>query len=375
MSTPYRAIQWTREKFLFDAAVVSGAGIYLAIFVAISFARSTSPDYIEIATMFVRAFGTLAIVLLHFVLAIGPMSRLNRSFLPLLENRRHLGVFTFLIATVHGVLATLVYHTGGTMNPLASVVLGNGQVFSSAEWPFEIFGFLAFLLLLLLAVTSHDFWIAYLSPAQWKRLHMLVYVAYGFVVLHVSLGVLQETANPLFAITIASGIFLLVWLHRKAAQKEMRIDAVPATIDSDGWVKVCQPAEIPMGAARIVNAGSERIAVFRHWQGISALSNVCAHQGGPLGEGTMVAGCVRCPWHGSLFFPQTGVAPPPATHSVPTFPVKLVDGVIYVSPNPNPQGMEVDPLPVPGQKGRAGHLGSTLRMDHGVVSPRRKEDR
>ena len=42
-----------------------------------------------------------------------------------------------------------------------------------------------------MAATSHDFWLHNLSPYVWKSLHMGVYVAYGLLVLHVLLGVVQ----------------------------------------------------------------------------------------------------------------------------------------------------------------------------------------
>ena len=44
----------------------------------------------------------------------------------------------------------------------------------------------------LLAATSHDFWLAFLTPRVWKALHMALYLAYGVLVMHVALGVMQE---------------------------------------------------------------------------------------------------------------------------------------------------------------------------------------
>ena len=57
-------------------------------------------------------------------------------------------------------------------------------------------GFAALLVLFLLAATSHDFWLSFLSPPVWKWLHMTLYVAYGLVVMHVALGIMQYDRNP-----------------------------------------------------------------------------------------------------------------------------------------------------------------------------------
>lgn len=371
MVNSYRAVHWTRQKFLVDVALVSGSAIYLTLFVSISLANAAKPDYPEIGAIILRSLSTLALLLLHAVLAIGPLSRLNPAFIPLIQHRRHLGVFTFFVALAHGLAATVLHHLGGDLNPLASIVLGNGQFLLPREWPFEIFGLLALLILAALAATSHDFWLSYLSPQQWKRLHMLVYAAYLLVVLHVALGYLQEARNPVYAVLLAGGMAALLVIHRKAAKVERLADEAAPPADADGFVRVCPPAEIPMGRARVVVAGGERIAVFHYWQGISAVSNVCPHQGGPLGEGAMVAGCVRCPWHGTLFFPQSGLAPAPFHHRVQTFPVKLVDGCIYVSPVAYPLGTESEPLPVPGQKGRAAPSSAHMTRERGVVSAQR----
>ena len=62
---------------------------------------------------FIRAFGWLAIFLLHVVLVIGPLSRINRNFLIVLYNRRHLGVTMFLVGLVHGIFSILQFHSLG----------------------------------------------------------------------------------------------------------------------------------------------------------------------------------------------------------------------------------------------------------------------
>ena len=124
------------------------------------------------AILIMRALGACAIVLLHIILAIGPLARLSDRFKPLLYNRRHFGVITAVIALLHGGFALMWYHGFGTINPIASAIGGYGNYGVAIEFPFESLGFIALVILLIMAATSHDFWLTRLSPPIWKTLHM-----------------------------------------------------------------------------------------------------------------------------------------------------------------------------------------------------------
>ena len=62
----------------------------------------------------------------------------------------------------------------------------------SGEFSVSGTGVLALLILFVMAATSHDFWLHNLSAPVWKRIHMLVYLAYALLVAHVVLGALQS---------------------------------------------------------------------------------------------------------------------------------------------------------------------------------------
>jgi methionine sulfoxide reductase heme-binding subunit len=182
----------------------------------------------------------------------------------------------------------------------------------------------------------------------WKSLHMLVYLAYALLVMHVALGVLQTERHPALAVLLGSGAVTIGVLHVLAAQRERSADqelAVPP--DADGFVRVCRVGDIREKRARIVCIGFERIAIFKYDGKVSALSNVCQHQNGPLGEGKIVDGCVTCPWHGYQYRPESGASPPPFTEKVPTFRVRLIGDQVLVDPRPLPPGTEVEPALVP----------------------------
>src|SRR6516164_4341489 len=132
----------------------------------------------------------------------------------------YLGLSTFLVGLGHGALATGYYHAFGRLNPLVSLLSTNTHYDSLTAFPFEILGVLALLILFLMAATSHDFWLKNLSPSVWKSLHMLVYLAYGLLVLHVTLGALQSEDNSLYVVFAGTGLATVVGLHLAAGWRE-----------------------------------------------------------------------------------------------------------------------------------------------------------
>lgn len=113
---------------------------------------------------------------------------------------------------------------------------------------------------------------------------------------------------------------------------------------SDTFIDVCAVTEIPDSRAKVVAlAGKERVAIFRQGNSLSAIANVCAHQGGPLGEGKVIDGCITCPWHGWQYKPGDGCSPPPFTEKIATYQVRVIGGRVQVDPKANPAGTPVTP--------------------------------
>ncbi|MEM8962706.1 MAG: Rieske 2Fe-2S domain-containing protein [Acidobacteriota bacterium] len=340
MGVSYQGVQWNRQKRRYDLVLLAGVLLYLACFLGLGavFAPRATAE-----TMMIRAFGTGAFLLLHIILSIGPLARLDRRFAPLLYNRRHLGVTMFILAFAHGALATLQFHGFGDVNPLVSLLTGNPRFDSLIDFPFQPLGFAALIILFLMAATSHDFWLANLTAPVWKALHMLVYVAYGLIVLHVVLGVLQQEQNPALAGVVLAGALWVFGLHVVVGMREKAVDVERTGPVADGFVDCGTVADIPDTRARVVTLAGERVAIFKYGGKVSAISNVCRHQNGPLGEGKIVDGCVVCPWHGYQYRPDDGASPPPFTEKVPTFRVRVDDGRVWVDPQPLPAGTRVEP--------------------------------
>ncbi len=345
MGQGYRAVQWNRQKKRYDGVLVAGIVVYLALFLGVG--GLAHPD-VTIETLLIRAAGTGAFALLHVALCIGPLCRLDPRLLPLLYNRRHLGVATFVLGALHGALSTLQFHALGDLHPLVSILATHPSLEGVSDLPFQPLGLAALAILFLMAATSHDFWLHQLSAPVWKALHMSVYAAYALLVAHVALGVLQSELHPVFPALVALGVAVVAGLHLAAALRETRADAPGSSPEAeDGWVDAGPVDAIPNDRARMVVAGGERVAVFRYDGVVSALSNVCQHQNGPLGEGKVVDGCVTCPWHGYQYHPDSGRSPEPFTERVPTFRTRIVDGRVWVDPTPLPPGTTVTPSPVP----------------------------
>lgn len=352
MSLNYRAVGWNRQKRLYDLLIVVGIVFYVAVFVVA--AQSLRPN-MSSETLLIRAFGTAALLLLHVVLSIGPLCRLNPRFLPLLYNRRHLGVATFVVGAAHSGLSLMQFHFFGNVHPLVSLFTSNPRYLELGQFPFQVLGFLALILLFLMAATSHDFWLANLTAPVWKALHMLVYVAWALLVMHVVLGVLQAETSPILAACLGVGVIWILGLHVAAGLRERAADdAAAVATGDDPFVEVCAVDDIAEDRARIVCLSGERIAVFRYDGKVSAVSNVCQHQNGPLGEGKIVDGCITCPWHGYQYLPESGASPPPFNEKVPTFCVEVRDGMVHVDPCPNPPGTTVEPASIASDRGADG---------------------
>lgn len=342
---PYRWVQWNPFKRAYDACILAGVGLYLGVFMAVGLSLQPDTAGISPEILVIRALGTCAFLMLTIILCIGPLARLSERFKPLLYNRRHLGVATAVIGVAHGGLATLWYHGFGVVNPLLSLFVTNPRYDSLSGFPFEVLGFAALASLILLAATSHDFWLRQLGPSFWKALHMSVYSAYALLVAHIALGALQSEPAAIYAPILIFSVVLVSGLHLVAGLVSLRRTKAGAT-----WrlIEIEDPWGIPDGRGRGLETGTgETVAVFRMGDQLFAMSNVCAHQAGPLCEGRVVDGLVTCPWHGYQYRPDDGCSPPPFSEQVPTYSLALHGRHVLMDPRPNPPGAVAPPLTLP----------------------------
>ena len=342
MSAHYTTVGWNANKLVYDGVVAVAVVAYISIFIAIA-SHSTTPY--DDMTIRMRAYGSCAFLMLSFVLCVGPLARLDRRFLPVLYNRRHFGVATFVVALMHA-SAVLGWYFGFSSNdPYIALLSSNPSFGRLAGFPFELFGAAALVILALLATTSHDFWLSFLTPPIWKALHMSIYAAYVCVVAHAALGALLAPGFQPLQIVVVACALTVVALHALAAVRQSRADH--GADQNNDWIVVGPPDRIVEGRAVVVPiAEQESVAVFCNNGRLSAIANACAHQNGPLGEGRIVDGCVTCPWHGFQYRPEDGCAPPPFTEKIATYNLKYAGGLILLDPRPNPRGAYVEPLAI-----------------------------
>lgn len=343
MGASYVAIGWNRQKKIYDWCIAVFCSLYLITFIGVT--AIVNPDY-TFETALIRSTSTLAILMLHVILSIGPLSRINKKFLPLLYNRRHLGVTMFFIAAVHGGFGIFQFHGLSNTNPFVSLFISNTALGSVSQFPFQALGFFALIIFFLMAITSHDFWLHNLSPKVWKTLHMFVYLAYALIIMHIMLGVIQFETNPVYVVLVSLGAVWLITLHLIAGSKEVKKDQQSFNAAAEGFVYVANANEFEESRAKIFCVDKERIAVYLHEGRLYGIHNVCKHQGGPLGEGKILDGCITCPWHGYQYLPNNGQSPPPFKEKVSTYDVRVSEGKVFINPTPYAEGTALPGSPI-----------------------------
>jgi len=100
------------------------------------------------------------------------------------------------------------------------------------------------------------------------------------------------------------------------------------------WHKVAEVDDLPDGRVTTVQAGNRSLCLTHCGDRFGALDNHCPHQGGPLGEGSIEKGWLRCPWHGYDYDPVTGRPPEGFSDAPEAFPVEIrTDGVYAEVPD------------------------------------------
>jgi nitrite reductase/ring-hydroxylating ferredoxin subunit len=88
--------------------------------------------------------------------------------------------------------------------------------------------------------------------------------------------------------------------------------------------------DLPESTPVRAKLGLQNLVLVRRGETIHALHDQCAHAGGPLSGGTIVDGCLECPWHGSWFDLVTGERRRgPTAYDQPTYEVRPAEGGGY----------------------------------------------
>ncbi len=355
--------------------------VSLAVWVTAVFAGSllyfTGTDS---TTLFLRVSAILAFVLLHATLFIGPWSHFTTIPLRFYKHRRHLGVATLLLALLH---ATTVFRVYFNAEP--------SQTFQS---PFVFFGFTGLYIMVLLGLTSWDrvqknvtvrqwrkihtltlviyiamlaaivfqvqpsftwthfifigifllVWVLvapYALPKKilhvvngWKQLHVLIYIAYVSVIVHVATGVVEQqdlwvqaffwTLVVAVATSHVWGLGIWWWEYRN------RSIAKRVVIEGKDYFDVGAVKDFEEGKGELRYLQDFPVAVFLYRGTFFALANHCPHQGGHIFRGKIVNGYVECPWHQWQYSVEDGTPPPGYNDRLPYFPAIARNGRVYI---------------------------------------------
>lgn len=148
--------------------------------------------------------GTTALILLFVTLLNTPL----RKWTPLkwvTKLRRPTGLFAFFYATLHAFSYFVFDHSMNLAEIWGDVI----------EHPWVWAGFLAFVLLIPLAITSTNGWIRRLGGKRWNRLHKLVYPIALLGAIHFYWLVKADVTEPVIYLAILLALFTLRWFARR----------------------------------------------------------------------------------------------------------------------------------------------------------------
>ena len=166
MSVGFRAVQWNRAKLVYDGILVAAVVVFIGHFRGRSTVRC-------IRRRICRRDRSVDPRLRHLRLpdadrrscASARWRGSSPRFLPLLYNRRHFGVLTFVVAAIHAWLMIEWYLVQDDLPSLADELTTWADYGKFIGFPFKVLGIAALLILFLMAATSHDFWLHFPDAA------------------------------------------------------------------------------------------------------------------------------------------------------------------------------------------------------------------
>ncbi len=140
-------------------------------------------------------------------------------------------------------------------------------------------------------------------------------------------------AGVLFSL-VGYGVVSLSALYGGTLSLDLQIgvNRTGATDPPADELDVAALADVPDGGMKRADAGGFPVLLVRRGNEVHAIAAVCAHQGGPLDEGTLEGDVVTCPWHGSKFcIVDGGIVAGPTAYPQPAFRARVQDGRVRVA--------------------------------------------
>lgn len=96
------------------------------------------------------------------------------------------------------------------------------------------------------------------------------------------------------------------------------------------FLRATKKDEIPPGTIQEFQLNGKTVAIANVDGNLFAISNVCLHRGGPLGQGELEGKVVTCPWHGWQYDVTTGKVTMNPAVGVESYPVEIRGEDIFV---------------------------------------------
>ncbi len=106
------------------------------------------------------------------------------------------------------------------------------------------------------------------------------------------------------------------------------------TASGETLIKACSLSELERDGMRVLSAEGRTVLLVYERGEVFALDNRCPHMGFPLSRGTVSDGILTCHWHHAKFDLAGGCTLDPFADDVPSFPVEVREGDVYVDPHP-----------------------------------------
>ena len=191
MAAPSILMKFLKSDVLLKSSIFIAALLPLLTLVLRGFADDLGVNPVE---TLVRTTGDWAFYLLLITLGVTPLVKLvklNR----LMRMRRMLGLFVFFYACLH--LISYIWFD--------QYFDWQGIFKDIIKRPFITLGFIAFLILLPLAITSTNKMMRRLKK-NWKRLHQLIYPLSIIVMLHYFMMIKADYLEPLLFLSVLSAL-------------------------------------------------------------------------------------------------------------------------------------------------------------------------
>ena len=344
---------------------------------------------IDEPTLVLRVSAIASFFLINIVLLIGPWSFLSEKIIRFYQFRRHIGVSAFLLGCTHASIVFSKYFNYSAESAFSSIFIFYGftglfimfwlgltswdffqKKLNNTQWsiihtvllviyatvsvffyqvqnlikepalPYHSLAVLTFLIVwILFAPYSIAKRLLKTRVFGWKNLHILIYIAYFSLIFHVFFGALNNQE-----LILKSAFWFLVFFvlgsHAAGGLKRVidnsKINSKIKSINrqyTEGektFIGIAKAGEFEEGRGQKFYVQNKPVAVFKNENGFIAISDVCAHQKGPLHKGKIEYGMVECPWHYWTYDGKTGCTPGKERICVPIYETRVIDGTVFV---------------------------------------------